>query len=84
MKIMYDIDRVFQVLSNGTLILHVTVSGDLWLFFNGGDIAVFSRCQFEDKDRLHVFTAAKFNRSLYFIHTLKHTKFFQMVHYISL
>jgi len=29
MKIMYDVDRVFKVLSNGTLILPVTVSGDL-------------------------------------------------------
>jgi len=28
-KIMYDVDRVFNVLSNGTLILPVTVSGDL-------------------------------------------------------
>jgi len=29
MKIMYDVDSVFKVLSNGTLILPVTVSGDL-------------------------------------------------------
>ena len=42
-QIMHDIDKAFKVLSKGTLILPVTVSGDLYTILYRYNIAIFSR-----------------------------------------
>jgi len=42
-QIMHDVDRAFKVLSKGTVILPVTVSGDLYRILYRCNIAIFSR-----------------------------------------